>query len=228
MLLFIPPFFSHLHSLFLLLIVNHYLYVPLYSSVLSVIYIPCLFFCFLDIIYLFIFNIPSISHYLHARFYSSVFQSSTFPVSSSDYQSLSTRSFIFFLFSIPCLFFCSLDIIYMLIFNIPFISHYLHARFYSLFFSHLHSLFILLIISNYLHVSLYFSAYQSLSTRTCSFLFLCFSVIYIPCLFFWLSVIIYMFLYIFLFISHYLRIHAPFYSSVFQSSTFPVYSSDYQ
>ena len=211
MLLFIPPFFSHLHSLFLLLIVNHYLYVPLYSSVLSVIYIPCLFFCFLDIIYLFIFNIPSISHYLHARFYSSVFQSSTFPVSSSDYQSLSTRSFIFFLFSIPCLFFCSLDIIYMLIFNIPFISHYLHARFYSLFFSHLHFLFLVLFISHYLHVSFYFSLL---------------SVIYIPCLFFCFWDIIYMFIFNIPFISH--NLHARFYSSVFQSSTFPVYSSDYQ
>jgi hypothetical protein len=80
--LFVPLFFSHLHSLFLLLIISHYLHVPLYFC-LSVIYIPCLF-CLLVVVYMFLFNILFIS-YLHAPFCSSVFQSSTFPVYFSVY-----------------------------------------------------------------------------------------------------------------------------------------------
>jgi hypothetical protein len=52
MLLIIPLFSSHLHSLFLLLIISHYLHVPLYFC-LSVIYIPCL----LVIVYMFLFNL---------------------------------------------------------------------------------------------------------------------------------------------------------------------------
>jgi len=141
----------------------------LYVFLLISHYIPCLFFCLLVIIYMFLFNILFIGHYLHASFYSSVFQSSAFPVSSSDYQSLSTCSFMFFFLSviyIPCLFFCLLVIIYMFLFNILFIGHCLHASFCSSVFQ-----------SSTFPVSS--SDYHSLST--CSFMFFCLSVIYIPC-----------------------------------------------
>jgi hypothetical protein len=155
-----------------------------------------------------------IRHYLYAPFYSFVFQPSTCPVSSSDYQSLlhdslyfsacqsstfhvyssvsltiSTRSFLIFRLSV---------IIYMLVF-IP------------LFFSHLQSLSLLLFIGHYLHVPLYFSVYQSSVFHVYScflyiiymFLF-CLSIYFF--LFFCLLVIIYMFLFNLLFIGHYLHV----------------------
>jgi hypothetical protein len=128
---------------------------------------------------MFLFNILFIGYYLHAPFYSSVFQSCTFPVSSSDYQSstyfflvyqLPTYSFLFFcllVIYILCFFFWLSFIIYMFLCILLFIS-YLLSLFIFLSISHLHSLFLLLILSHYLHVPLY-SVYQSLSTQKWKF-----------------------------------------------------------
>jgi len=105
------------YFLFFCVSVHTFLYIFLNSSVV-IPYLQPLFILLL------------VGHYLHAPFYSSVFQSSTFPVSSSDYQSLSTCSFIFFCSSvicIPCLIF--LLVIYMFLLILLFIGYYLHVPF---------------------------------------------------------------------------------------------------
>jgi hypothetical protein len=163
----------------------------------------------------------------------SLFFSHLIPFYSSVYQSLTTCPFLFLCFSVicvPCLFFCLLVIIYTFLFNIMFISHYLHAPFYSAVFQSSNSLlFFCLSVINHmpLFIPLFLShlipfcssVYQSLTTR--SFLFLCFQSSAFPLsssvyqslstrsfLFLCLSVIICTLLFNSLFISHYL--HIPF------------------
>jgi hypothetical protein len=81
MFLYIFLFIIHLHSLFILLFLSHYLHAPF------------LFLCFFSHLHS-LFLLLIISHYLHVPFYSFIYYSSTFPIYYSVYQSLSTRFFL--------------------------------------------------------------------------------------------------------------------------------------